>query len=116
MMEGDIKQILIDNSKEYYKNALDAKKRSEYNTAVTLFFKTLSSLADLYILINEGKIPSSHTERFRILELNYHEIYEILDKDFPFYQDSYRNKLDKETCEVLEEDVKRLFDKVKIKV
>ena len=64
----ELNDSLIDNAKEYFKNAIDAQKRNEYNTSVTLFFKTLSALGDLNILIHEGKMPTSHSERFRILQ------------------------------------------------
>lgn len=101
-------KILIENAKEYWKNALLAEKNKEFNTSVTLFFKTLSALADVYILRKEGHIPSSHAHRFKILETKHPNVYQLLDKDFPFYQDSYRSKLDKETSDVLREDAKRL--------
>ncbi len=115
-MNDNLKQILKENSLEYYKNALEAEKRKEYNSAVTLFFKTLSSLADLFILINEKIMPSNHNERFRILQHKYPEIYKLIDKDFPFYQDSYKSKLNKETTEMLKEDAKELFKILNIKV
>lgn len=107
-MKPDIQQILIENIKEYNNNAIEAENKKQYNTAVTLFFKALASLCDLYILIKEGHIPTNHTERFRILETKYSEIYKILDKDFPFYQDSYRIRLNKEISIILKEDVRKL--------
>ena len=91
----NIKRIFIENAREYHRNALVAENKSEYNTSVTLYFKAISALCDIYIFIKEGKTPSNHTERFRILELKYPEIYKIIDKDFPFYQDSYRQNLQK---------------------
>ena len=100
--------ILIQNAKEYWKNAINAEKNNEFNTSVTLFFKTISALADIYILREEKHIPTSHTNRFRILESKHPDIYKILDKDFPFYQDSYSAKLDKETSNILKEDAKKL--------
>lgn len=100
--------VLRDNAKEYWKNAVAAEQKSEFNTSVTLFFKTLSALSDIYILRKDNQLPSSHANRFRILETKYPEIYGIIDKDFPFYQDSYRSKLDKETSNILKEDVKKL--------
>lgn len=108
-MDGELREILIENAKEYYGNAIKAEEKGEHNSAVTLFFKTLSALCDLYVLKKEGRIPTSHTERFRILETKYPEIYKILDKDFPFYQDSYKARMDKEVSEMLKEDVKKLF-------
>jgi hypothetical protein len=107
---------LISNAKEYFKNAFFAQKRKQYHTSVTLFFKSLSALADLHILINEKKIPSSHTERFRILEKKYPEIYDCLDKNFPFYQDSYNTKLNLETSKIFENDCRKIFKIIEIKI
>lgn len=81
----ELKHTLIKNIKEYYQNALNTEKNKQYNSAVTLFFKTLSSLCDLFILIKEGHMPTSHTERFRILQTKYPKICTIIDKDFPYY-------------------------------
>lgn len=114
-MEG-LKEILTKNAKEYYNNAIEAEKKRQYNSAVTLFFKALSSLCDLYILTKEGKMPSSHTERFRVLKQKYPEIYRIIDKDFPFYQDSYKARLDKEVSDMLKEDARKLFKILNIRM
>lgn len=42
------------------------------------------------------------------MQERYPEIYDILDKDFPFYQDSYTKKMNKETVEVFREDAQRI--------
>src|SRR3989344_1209335 len=68
------------------------------------------------IFINEGKVPSNHVERFRILELKYYEIYKIIDKDFPFYQDSYRTRLTREVSLMLKNDAKKLSEIIGIKI
>jgi hypothetical protein len=106
--------ILIKNILEFYRNAIQTESNGDFNSSVTLFFKALAVLGDLYILRNEGKIPHNHTERFRILEEKYPLIYEILDKDFLFYQNSYRIQLNKENCEVIRKDVEQLFGILKI--
>ena len=100
-------RILKENFNEYFELAEEAFRLKKYNSAVTLFFKAISAGADLYILKKEGFVPSSHTNRFRIAQEKHHKIYEILDKDFPFYQDSYTKKMTKEAAEVLMEDAKR---------
>jgi len=111
-----IKDDLISNAKEYFENAFSAQKRKQYNTSVTLFFKTISSLADLYIFNKENRIPSSHSERFRILQRKYPKIYEYLDKNFSFYQDSYRLKLNLEISKIFENDCRKLFEINNIKI
>ncbi|MFH0752535.1 MAG: hypothetical protein V1914_02950 [archaeon] len=100
--------ILIENFNEYYTQGLNAFKKGKYNTATTLFFKAIASLCDLLILRKEGHMPSSHTARFRILEEKYYEVYKIADRDFPFYQDSYTHRMDKESAELLKEDAEKL--------
>lgn len=111
-----IKKIFIENAKEYYKNAVEAEGKKEYNTSITLYFKAISALCDIYILINEKKLPSNHAERFRILELKYPNIYKIIDKNFPFYQDSYRTRLTKEVSFMFKNDTKRLFEILDIRI
>ncbi len=115
-MLDELKETLKGNALEYYRNALESEKREEHNTAVTLYFKTIASLCDLYILIKEGKIPSNHIERFRILETKYPKIYNIIDKDFTFYQDSYRARLNKEISSLLKNDAEKLFKLLDIEV
>jgi hypothetical protein len=101
-------EILQENFKEYFTFGLEAYNHEKYNTATTLFFKALVALCDIFILRKEGYVPSSHTHRFRILEEKYPEIYDVADKDFPFYQESYTQKMNKETAELLKEDVEHI--------
>jgi len=114
LVENKIEKELIDNINEFYNSAVKAEQENKYNVSVTLFFKALAVLADLYIFKKQGKIPSSHSERFRILEEKYPDIYRLLDKNFSFYQDSYGIKLNKEICEVLKNDAEQLIKLLKI--
>lgn len=108
--------FLLENVKEFIKEAEKLKLNKSYNSSVTLYFKAIAVLSDLFILQNEGIIPKNHTERFEILKHKYKEIYQILNKDFPIYQQSYRIKLNKEYVDVLENDAKRLIEITKIKI
>ena len=106
--------ILLENVAEYYSNAIAAKSKGQFNTAVTLLFKTASALCDLFIYRNHGRIPSSHADRLRILENKYEAVYSMLDRDFSFYQDSYTKRLTKEVSEILEDDVRKISNIVGI--
>ncbi len=101
-------KILLENFDEYYNLGLDAFQNQKYNSATTLFFKAIAALCDLFILKKEGFVPSSHANRFRILEEKYPKIYGLIDRDFPFYQDSYTKKLDKESAELLKDDIQTI--------
>lgn len=86
---------------------MHSKKRN-ITQQQTLFFKAIATLCDLYILRKDGIIPSSHTNRFRILEAKHPKVYKIADRDFPFYQDSYTKRMDQETAKLLKEDAETL--------
>lgn len=108
--------ILKENAQEFLKQAREAKKDQAFNTAVTLYFKALAVVIDLFIFKKERFIPSNHAQRFRILESKYPLLYSILDKDFPLYQESYKLKLSKNYVEVLEDDLRKVIEFTKIKI
>ena len=107
-------EILLLNISEYMDFAGQAYRKGNFNTAVTLYFKAMAAMIDLHLLRKEGAIPSSHSNRFRILKEKYARLYDIADRDFPFYQDSYTNRMDKEAADLLKEDaeeVKKILEK-----
>lgn len=101
-------QILLENIAEYYALGVEAMDRKKYNSATTLFFKAIAALCDFAILRKEKAVPSSHSHRFRILEERFPALYAIADRDFPFYQNSYTQKMDEETARLLKEDVESI--------
>jgi hypothetical protein len=104
----EAEKILLDNFVEYFTLAENAYKMKKYNGATTLFFKAIVARIDLVLLRKTGKTPSSHTDRFAILRDINKELYEIADRDFPFYQDSYTLRMDKEAATLLKEDAERV--------
>ncbi len=108
------KDILIKSAKEYYYSGNDELDKERFNSAVVLFFKSLVALVDLYIFQQTGETPSSHISRFRISKEKFSNIYDLLDKDFPFYQDSYVQIMTRELAEVIKNDTKIMAEKTKI--
>lgn len=106
--------ILENNTKEYYSSANDDYNKGRFNSAVIMYFKALVSLYDLYLLRKTGNSPSSHVSRFKIVKENFPELYDTLDRDFPFYQDSYVHSLSKELAEVVRDDVRDMAKKVQV--
>ena len=49
-----------------------------------------------------------------ILQEKFSDLYTVADRDFHFYQDSYTKQLDKESAELLKDDVKELRKKLRI--
>lgn len=110
------KDILEKTAQEYFSSGCDEYAKERYNAAVVLFFKALVAYADLLLLQKTGQTPSSHNERFRMIQKNSPEAYDLLDKDFPFYQDSYVQRLTKELAEVIKNDAQIMAKKVGITI
>ena len=109
-------ELLSKNIREFYNEGNNSLTRKSYNSAASLFFKALAVLADWYILSKEGFIPKSHSDRFRILQEKYHNVYLMLDKDFPTYQKSYSISVSKEEVEVLKHDVETIAEETEFKL
>jgi len=106
-------EILIKSGKEYFYSGNDEFSKGRYNSAVVLYFKSLVSFSDLYVLQKTGNTPSSHNERFKITKEKFSEVYNLLDKDFPFYQSSYVKIMGRELAEVIKDDAKTMAEKTK---
>ena len=110
------REILTKTAKEYFESGKEELAKGRNNSAVVLFFKSLTALTDIYLLIKTGRTPSSHNERFFLTKEKSPEIYNLIDKDFPFYQDSYSMSLSKELAEVIKEDAEELAKKIGLKI
>ena len=115
-MKSEKEEILEKTAKEYFSSAKGEFVKEKYNSAVVLFFKALVALIDFYVSQNTGETPSSHNSRFKITREKFSDVYEILDKDFPFYQDSYHIIMTKELAEVIKEDAEKLAEKTGIEL
>lgn len=107
-------EILVQTAREYFYAGRDEYLKERFNAAVVLFFKSVVALTDLYILQHTGKSPSSHSARFAITQQHFPEVYDLLDKDFPFYQDSYIHIMTKELAEVIRNDAISMAQKTSV--
>lgn len=101
--------ILISNIREYLNYAKEAYEKNDFNTAITLFFKALVTICDYEILRKTGSTPYSHESRFRKLESDFPHLYRIIDRDFPYYTDSYRITISKRIVDLVKGDVEKLI-------
>ncbi len=106
--------VLYKNLKEYLSYAKEAYGKEDYNTAITLFFKVLITICDIEIFIKLNVIPSSHENRFRILQARFFSLYRTVDRDFPYYTDSYRIKIDKKLVDLVKGDVEKLIKEYRL--
>lgn len=111
-----MEQNLIANIKSFLNSADTIYELKDYTSATTLYFKAVFVVFDYLILKATGKIPKDHTERFRILQQNFPELYVFLDKAFPIYKKTYSYTTDKETCDWVKNNVRDIIKKQKIPV
>ncbi len=109
-------EILEKTAKEYFDSGEDEFGKRRFNSAVVLYFKALVALADLYVFQQTSDTPSSHISRFKITKENFPDVYDLLDKDFPFYQNSYVQIMSKELAEVIKDDVNVMAKKTKVRL
>lgn len=96
---ADRKGELERTAKEFLRSARMLHSAGEKNSAGVLYFKAVFVLLDLRIFLAEKRVPKDHSERFRILERRFPELYGRLDRLFPEYQKSYSTRLEDRTVE-----------------
>lgn len=108
------REILERTGREYFLSGEDELSKGRCNSAVVLFFKSMASFADFYLFNETGTAPSSHSDRFRMTQKKFSEVYDLLDKNFPHYQESYNKIMLKELAEAIKNDAKTMAEKAKI--
>ncbi|MCK4521549.1 MAG: hypothetical protein KAU20_03165 [Nanoarchaeota archaeon] len=99
------KDIIEKNLKEYLEMAEYAFKNRKFNTAVTLYYKTLVELCDLELVRKLNKIGANHSERFELLRKTSPLLYNIASKLFRFYRDSYSKEISETTASLVKTEV-----------
>jgi len=94
---------------EEYEGAINETKAERYKNATILFSKALFALCDILIYAKLSKLAKNHTEKFRILEEYYPEIYAIVDSIFMHYTDAYSKPILKETCAKIQDGIKKII-------
>lgn len=107
-------QNLKDGFTEFFEGGLDEEQKGRYKLAVTAYFKAITQICDLIILRKRGFAPTSHTERFRVLEQNFPQIYISVNSVFKTYQDTYSAPITKKSCELIKNEIKNIINKGKL--
>ena len=105
MKEG-IKQGI----KEFMLSGGMAETKGLLISACDNYFKALIHAIDLSLFEKIGKIPDSHTERFRILEKENKELYNLVDSLFNLYRKSYRSSVTKEEFNKIKNGLKKTLE------
>ena len=107
---------LLENITSFWKSADVVYNLKYYTSATILYFKCLFVILDLIILKKKKKTPKDHTERFRILQQDFQDIYAILDKLFMIYRDTYSMQIEKNKCDNVRDYVIKLAEEQRIQL
>ena len=70
---------LIQTFLEEFEGAKEELSKGRHKNATILFSKALFAICDILIQSKLNKLPKNHSERFRILEQYFKEVYGIVD-------------------------------------
>jgi len=104
------------NIERFWKSAEIIYKEEDYTSATMLYFKCLFVILDKIIFLKERKTPKDHTERFEILKKSFPKYYEILDKIYVIYRDTYSISIEKEKCEEVKKYVRNIAQEQRIQL
>ncbi len=74
---------------EEWEAALLVEREQKYKAATILLSKALFALADCLIFQKYHQLPKNHAERFRMLEAKEQKTYELIDRVWSKYTDTY---------------------------
>jgi hypothetical protein len=74
------------------------------------------SILDYLIMSSGHGMPKDHTERFRTLEAYFPSLYEILDRLYPLYRNTYSASISKADCDSVRKNVYRIIEEQKIQI
>lgn len=109
-----MEELLIKNIRQFSKSASLVYFNGDYTSSAILYFKTLFAICDLIIYRKIGRIPKDHSERFRLLEESFSELYKIVDLLYPDYRSTYRLNLTKQQCDRVKNEVERIIKEQRI--
>ena len=105
---------LLANIKKFLNSARVVYETKDYTSATVLYFKVIFVLADFILLSTIGRIPKDHNERFRLVEENFPELYNMLNKSFHIYRDTYRTTISRQNCDKVIKLAKEIIKKYNI--
>lgn len=92
-----------------------AEKIGMHSEAASNYFKSLSAVND-FLLETINLKAKDHSERFRLLEQNFPEAYEITDKMFAVYRRTYTAEISREELAMLRKALENALKNARIQI
>ena len=111
VINDNMEKELLQNIKKFIQSAELVYQSKDYTSATILYFKTIFVALDLLLLRKLKITPKDHTERFRMLQKHFPVEYELLDRYFQVYRNTYSTTIDQDTGEEIRTYVRNFVKK-----
>ena len=105
----------LEKAKNYFILGKIAEIMGMHSEAASNYFKSLSAVND-FLLETLNLKAKDHSDRFRLLEQNFPDSYEITDKMFVVYRRTYTAEISKEELAILRKNLENAFKNAKIQI
>ncbi len=102
----NMEETYIKLFKEFLEGGLDEENKNRYNSAVSNYYKALTTLCSLIIYKENRKTSNSHQEVDIFLSVLFPEIREAIDGLYKNYTGSYQTLKTKEDCKEIKNGIK----------
>lgn len=104
-MEGTYKKLF----NEFLAGAIDEEIKGRYNSAISNYYKALSTLCSLIIYRRNRKTANSHQEVDMFMSILFPEIRKKIDGLYRTYTGTYQMIKTKADCEVIKNGIKTVI-------
>lgn len=104
-MEDTYKKLF----KEFLEGALDEEKKGRYNSAISNYYKALSTLCSLLIYRKNRKTANSHQEVDIFMSVLFPEVRKSIDGLYKTYTGTYQTLKNKEDCDEIKNGIKTVI-------
>lgn len=95
--------------KEFLDGALDEEKKARYNSAISNYYKALSTLCSLIIYRKNRKASNSHQEVDLFMSLLFPNIRKAVSGLYKTYTGTYQTLKKKEDCSEIKNGIKKVI-------
>lgn len=111
-----MEKILEERAKNFFIIGIIAQRKYMNAESISNYFKSLFAICDLILYKKTKIIPSDHTERFVLLKEHDHFLYEILDKLFSTYRETYTKTLSSARVDHVKKKLEEVFRYANIEI
>ena len=104
-MEENYKKLI----EEFLEGAFDEESKLRFNSAISNYYKSLTTLCSLIIYRKSGKIANSHQEVDMFMSFMFHDIRKKIEGLYKTYTGTYQMLKEKKDCTEIKNGIKTVI-------